>query len=164
MSKRDALIGSAAFFIIAPGVVAGLVPFLITGWRFGGDANATLMWIGGVLMVAFAAALIDCFARFALRGAGTPAPLAPTRKLVVDGLYRFVRNPMYVAVLGLIFAQALFFASAALIAYGVTIWLAFLFFVLAREEPRLKRDFPDEYPIYCQHVGRWLPRLTPWRG
>jgi protein-S-isoprenylcysteine O-methyltransferase Ste14 len=116
------------------------------------------------IIIALALALlIECFLRFALKGAGTPAPIAPTKALVVSGFYARVRNPMYVAVTSLIFGQALLFASAALIAYGVVIWFAFLLFVLYYEEPRLKHEFPDDYPAYFENVPRWIPRLTRWQ-
>ena len=93
----------------------------------------------------------------------TPAPVAPTQHLVVTGLYRFVRNPMYVGVLLLIFGQMLLFSSAALLAYGVAMWTAFHLFVVFFEEQRLERKFPEEYPAYAAAVPRWIPRLTPWK-
>ena len=114
MSKRDALIGSAAFFVIAPGVIAGVIPWLITKWRPGGDASLTLTIFGALLIIAGLVLLIDCFVRFALKGRGTPAPFAPTQELVVDGAYRYVRNPMYLGVLLAIVGQMLVFANAAL--------------------------------------------------
>lgn len=163
MNRTEALIGSAAFFVIAPGSVAGLIPWLITHWRFGEGASSSVSIAGGMIIVLSLALLIECFARFALKGSGTPAPIAPTKELVVSGAYARVRNPMYVAVSGLIFGQALMFASAALIAYGVAIWFAFMMFVIYYEEPRLKRQFPDSYPAYFENVPRWRPRLAPWR-
>lgn len=164
MNRTEALIGSAAFFVIAPGSVAGLVPWLITHWRFGEGASSSVSIAGGMIIVLSLALLIECFARFALKGSGTPAPIAPTKDLVVSGAYARVRNPMYVAVSGLIFGQALMFASAALIAYGVAIWFAFMMFVIYYEEPRLKRQFPDSYPAYFENVPRWRPRLAPWKS
>jgi protein-S-isoprenylcysteine O-methyltransferase Ste14 len=107
--------------------------------------------------------LIECFARFARTGGGTPAPIAPTQHLVVTGLYRYVRNPMYVGVLLAIFGQMLLFSSAALLAYGVAIWTAFHIFVVFFEEHRLQRKFPEEYEAYFHNVPRWFPRFTPWR-
>lgn len=163
MNRNEALIGSAAFFVIAPGTVAGVVPWLITQWRFGEGASLGVSIVGGVLIALSLALLIECFARFAIKGAGTPAPIAPTQTLVVSGAYARVRNPMYVAVTGLIFGQALLFASAALIAYAIGIWLAFLMFVVYREEPRLRHDFPNDYAAYFENVPRWRPRLSPWR-
>ncbi|MBL8547078.1 MAG: isoprenylcysteine carboxylmethyltransferase family protein [Hyphomonadaceae bacterium] len=163
MNRNEALIGSAAFFVVAPFMVAGVIPWMITHWRFGEGASAGVSIAGGVIIALAAAVLIECFVRFALKGAGTPAPLAPTKTLVVSGAYAFVRNPMYVAVTSLIFGQALLFASAALIAYAITIAFAFMVFVIYFEEPRLTHDFPDEYPVYSANVPRWRPRFTPWR-
>jgi protein-S-isoprenylcysteine O-methyltransferase Ste14 len=163
MGRTEALLGSAAFFLIAPCTVAGLIPWLITHWRFGEGATPSVSIAGALLIVLALALLIECFLRFALKGAGTPAPVAPTKELVVSGFYARVRNPMYVAVTMLIFGQALLFASAALIAYGISVWFAFLLFVIYYEEPRLLREFPDAYPDYFANVPRWIPRLTPWR-
>jgi protein-S-isoprenylcysteine O-methyltransferase Ste14 len=163
MQRAQALAGSALFFLLAPGAVAGLVPFLITGWRPGEGAFLSASVVGGILIALSLAGLIDCFRRFAFAG-GTPAPLAPAEELVVSGLYRHVRNPMYLAVTGLVLGQALLFASAALIAYAVFIWIVFDLFVIMAEEPRLRRDFPDAYGAYAKAVQRWIPRLTPWRA
>lgn len=164
MTNREAAIGSAAFFLLAPGVVAGLIPYTITHWRIQAGASPTLTIIGGVLLVVFLAMLIECFVRFVRHGAGTPAPLAPTEKLVVSGLYRHTRNPMYVAVLGLILAQMLLFGRAALLPYAIVVWGAFHIFVVYFEERRLSAEFPEEYEDYFRSVPRWFPRLTPWRG
>jgi protein-S-isoprenylcysteine O-methyltransferase Ste14 len=164
MTRSEALIGSAAFFVIAPGTVAGLIPWLITHWRFGDGATAGVSIAGGIVIALSLALLIECFARFALKGRGTPAPIAPARELVVSGAYARVRNPMYVAVTGIILGQALLFASAALIAYGIAVWFGFLMFVLYYEEPRLQRDFPESYAAYFENVPRWRPRFVPWRG
>ena len=164
MNRTEALIGSAAFLALAPGTVAGLIPWFITHWRFGEGAHANLMVAGGVLIAAGLGVLIESFVRFALRGGGTPAPLAPTAQLVVTGAYRYVRNPMYVAVLALIIGQALLFANAGLIAYGITIAFAFHIFVVGYEEKRLEREFGEDYARYRANVHRWRPRLTPWRG
>lgn len=162
--RTEAMLGSAAFFVIAPGTIAGLIPWLITHWRFGDDASLGVGAVGAVLMLMGLAILVECFARFALKGRGTPAPIAAPKELVVSGLYAHVRNPMYVAVELIIFGQSMLFASAALIAYGVTVWLAFMLFVLYYEEPRLKHEFPDAYAAYSAAVPRWFPRLKPWRG
>jgi len=163
MRRGEAHIGSALFFLLAPGTVAGLIPYWITGWRIEPNASVMLSLIGGVLIVPFLALLVDCFARFA-RAGGTPAPVAPTEHLVVSGPYRYVRNPMYVAVSGLIFSQALLFGSAALLAYGVAIFTAFVLFVTGYEEPALRDTYGASYTAYCAAVPPWWPRLTPWRG
>ena len=109
--------GSILFFVLAPGTVAGLIPWAISGWTFstpflGSDATR---FLGAALILAALDIILDSFARFALIGQGTPAPTHPTRHLVVSGFYRHVRNPMYVAVLGAIGGQALLFADARLL-------------------------------------------------
>lgn len=161
--RTETLVGSAAFFVVAPGTIAGLLPWLITHWRFGADASFGVGAVGVVLILAGLAMLIECFARFALKGRGTPAPIAAPKELVITGLYARLRNPMYVAVSMIILGQALLFASAALIAYGIAIWFAFLMFVLYYEEPHLKTAFGDAYDAYAAAVPRWIPRLTAWR-
>ncbi len=161
--RTEALLGSAAFFIVAPGTVAGLIPWLITHWRFGEDASLGAGVAGVVLIILGLAILIECFVRFVVKGRGTPAPIAAPKELVVSGFYARVRNPMYVAVLSIVFGQSLLFACAALIAYGVVLWFAFLLFVLYYEEPRLKHEFPEAYAAYFAAVPRWIPRLKPWR-
>jgi protein-S-isoprenylcysteine O-methyltransferase Ste14 len=123
---------------------------------------AALRAVGVVLIVAGAAVLLDSYARFALQGLGTPAPLFPTRHLVVRGIYRFVRNPIYVALLSIILGQALLLGNWRLVIYGALIWLAFHIFVVAYEEPKLRKTFGRQYRDYCAHVPRWIPRLRPW--
>jgi protein-S-isoprenylcysteine O-methyltransferase Ste14 len=164
-SRAVSLIGSGLFLVAAPGTVAGLIPWLISRWRFAGEPGATqLLPIAGIIaLLAGAAILLDSFVRFAWTGLGTPAPIAPTDRLIVSGLYRHVRNPMYVAVLLLIFGQALLFGSAALCVYGAAMWLVFHLFVTGYEEPTLRQQFPDDYDGFVRGVPRWLPRLTPWR-
>ena len=97
----------------------------------------------------------------ALQGLGTPSPVAPPQHLVVSGLYRHVRNPMYVAVLSLICGQGLLFGSVRLLEYALVVWLGFLAFVVLYEEPALRKTFGQEYEDFCAHVPRWIPRLKP---
>ncbi|RUV82333.1 isoprenylcysteine carboxyl methyltransferase, partial [Mesorhizobium sp. M5C.F.Ca.IN.020.14.1.1] len=119
MRTRQAIAGSALFFIAAPGMVAGLLPWLLTDrYRLPWSTQPGLVPFGWVLIVVAAALLLHAFARFAFEGLGTPAPVAPTEQLVVGGIYRHVRNPMYVAVLSIILGQALLFSSWALVAYA----------------------------------------------
>jgi len=108
--------------------------------------------------------VIECFARFALKGIGTPAPVAPTQNLVVSGLYRHFRNPMYVGVVTAILGQALVFGSPALVVYAAVVFAGFFLFVLGYEEPALRRQFGAEYEAYCSNVPRWIPRIRPWSG
>ena len=105
--------------------------------------------------------LLDSFGRFAIQGLGTPAPIAPPQHLVVTGLYRYVRNPIYVAVTSLIVGQGLLFGSLRLLEYGLVVWLGFFAFVLLSEEPALRSKFGREYEDYCARVPRWIPRLKP---
>jgi len=161
MTRPAAAIGSILFFFLAPGTVAGLIPWWITRWEFGAPGLA-LSLAGGLIVVAGLVGLIACFTRFALEGLGTPAPVAPTKTLVVTGLYRRVRNPMYVAVTAIILGQALMFVSLPLVAYGAVIWLAFQTFVVMYEEPTLRVTYGDPYTAYCAAVPRWIPRLRPW--
>ena len=165
-SRTASLAASALFLLIAPGTVAGYLPWLIARWRFGGDFGpATPIRLAGALLVcAGAAILVECFVRFAWQGLGTPAPIAPTRRLIVTGLYRHVRNPMYVAVVALIAGQALLLGSAPLLAYGAAVWAGFHLFVLLYEEPTLRRQFPNDYEAFASAVPRWLPRPRPWPG
>jgi protein-S-isoprenylcysteine O-methyltransferase Ste14 len=160
-----AILGSALFFVAAPSVVAGLIPWWITRWEFLPPffALQATRAVGILLIVAGIPGLVDSFARFALQGLGTPAPIAPTRKLVVTGQYRYVRNPMYVAVVAVILGQAILFGDWRLMAYGGLMWLAFHAFVLTYEEPVLAQSFGTEYEDFRANVPRWIPRLSPWR-
>src|SRR5262245_61805069 len=166
MQKVSAVLGSALFFVVAPCVLAGLIPWWMTRWEFRPALlNLELTrGVGVLLVLAGVPGLVDSFARFALQGLGTPAPIAPTQRLVVTGLYRYVRNPMYVSVLAVILGQGLLFGDWRLIIYGALFWLACHLFVLAYEEPTLQRTFGTEYEAFRANVPRWLPRLTPWLG
>jgi protein-S-isoprenylcysteine O-methyltransferase Ste14 len=116
------------------------------------------------LVVAGLPVLLDSFARFALQGLGTPAPIFPTRHLVVSGMFQYVRNPMYVAVLSLILGQGLLFGNVRVLEYGIAVWVAFYLFVLVYEEPTLRNSYGLEYEEFCANVPRWIPRLRPWLG
>ena len=165
-TRTRALVGSFVFFWVAPAVVAGVGPFALVGWTM----QPPLLGLPGERVVGVAAVaaglacLLDCFARFVLEGRGTPAPVVQTEVLVASGLYRFVRNPMYVSVLIIISGQALLFGQARLFAYAGLVLVAFHLFVLFYEERTLRRRFGGSYETYYLHVGRWWPRLTPWRG
>ena len=165
MQRTSAIIGSAIFFVLVPCVFAGVIPWWITRWRFQ-PAFLGLEWlrtVGGLLILVGVPGLVDSFARFAVQGLGTPAPIAPPQSLVVTGLYRYVRNPMYVSVLAVILGQAILFADWRLLPYGALFWLACHLFVLTYEEPTLAATFNAAYERYRANVPRWLPRLTPWR-
>jgi len=166
LRKVLAIVGSAVFLVIAPGFVAGLVPRWISGWRIEAPFFGLPLsrFAGGILAALGAVGLLDSFARFALQGVGTPAPVFPTRHLVVTGLYRYVRNPMYVAVVSTILGQGLLFGNVTVLEYGGLVWLLCHVFVLIYEEPTLRASFGSEYKEFCADVPRWIPRFTPWGG
>src|SRR3954462_10958082 len=156
--KTIAILGSALFFAVAPSVLAGLIPWSITHWEFRPpffDLQAT-RGLGMLLILAGLPGLIDSFARFVLQGLGTPAPIAPPQNLVVTGLYRYVRNPIYVAVVAVILGQAFLFGDWRLVTYGALMWLAFHAFVLAYEEPGLAETVGTQYGDFRAHVPRWI--------
>jgi len=153
-----AALGSALFLVIAPGTVAGLVPWWISRWRFE-TSWLPLQVAGGALIAAGMWVLLDSFIRFAMQGLGTPAPVLPTQSLVVTGWYRYVRNPMYVAVVAVILGQGLLFGNMRLLVYGAIVWLAFHLFVIGYEEPTLRATFGEQYEVFCREVSRWIPRL-----
>jgi len=164
-TRVGAAIGSFAFFWIAPATVGGWAPWWLTRWRISRplvDGVASRA-VGALILLVGVAIVVECFWRFAFKGIGTPAPVAPTRHLVVSGVYRFVRNPMYLGVLASIIGQALLLGRAILLQYAAFVWAAFFTFVLLYEEPALGAQFGEEYARYRRHVPRWLPRLTPWR-
>ena len=114
----------------------------------------------GLLLIAVGLVpLLVSIRDFAVSGRGTLAPVDPPRRLVRVGLYRHVRNPMYVGVVTALFGEALFFQSRALAIYAVVAWLAFHLFVVLYEEPHLRDTFPEDYEAYRAAVPRWIPRL-----
>jgi protein-S-isoprenylcysteine O-methyltransferase Ste14 len=159
--------GTAVFFALAPGVVAGLVPWWLTGWRVRQPlppwAWPPLRVAGGILIAAGVAVLVPAFVRFVTEGAGTPAPVAPTEHLVVGGLYRYVRNPMYLAVVATIVGQALALGQPTLLLYAAAVGAAMAAFVHGYEEPTLHRRFGAEYEAYQRAVPAWWPRRRPWQ-
>jgi protein-S-isoprenylcysteine O-methyltransferase Ste14 len=147
-----------------PGVIAGLVPYWITrGWQ-GAGAPLALQVVGAALLLAGLGALAHTVIRFVVEGLGTPFPAAPTENLVVGGLYRNVRNPMYLAVIAIILGQAAILGSATLLVYAAIFWVTVASFVRFYEEPTLAARYGDQYETYRQAVRGWWPRLTPWRG
>jgi protein-S-isoprenylcysteine O-methyltransferase Ste14 len=188
MKKPAAIVGSAVFLVIAPGLVAVLAPRWISQWSVkkpffgssffasGGDLQfwelhlsrgtliGALQVCGAVLIALGSVGIIDCFRRFAVEGLGTPAPGFLPGHLIVTGLYRYVRNPMYVAVTSAIVGQALIFGDLGLLEYAGVVWALFYLWIMIYEEPTLKARFGNEYKTYCANVGRWIPRLTPWAG
>ncbi len=150
---------SLFFAIVIPGTVAVLIPYLIVSRR---GADIVGPWMAGrlislIAIVVGAAILIRCIWDFAAKGRGTLAPIDPPRRLVVQGLYRYVRNPMYLGVLILLLGQAAFFQSVELLQYTAA-WFIFVnLFVVLYEEPSLRRRFGDSYEQYSESVHRWVP-------
>ena len=149
---------SLLFFILAPGMVAGVIPLAL--FRTGSQIQTGLfsyfafpLWLSGVSI------LLWCFWDFIVKGRGTPAPIDPPKDLVVSGLYNYVRNPMYVGVLWVIIGHFLWFGFWNLLIYAAIVFIAFNAFVTFYEEPNLKQRFGTTYEDYLQRVPRWLPKF-----
>ncbi len=151
------------FTVGEPGVMGVLVPYWLTGWE-GSDAPLALQVAGAVLLAAGAGVLAHTVIRFAVEGLGTPFPAAPTENLVVGGLYRYVRNPMYLAVIAIILGQAAILGRVTLVAYAAVFWATVAGFVSFYEEPTLSERYGEQYGVYRRAVRRWWPRATPWSG
>lgn len=164
MARPWAALGSAIFFVLAPGTVAVLIPWLLTHWE---AARLPAWWwavrvLGTILMLVGAMVVIQAFVRFVVEGAGTPAPIAPPTHLVVGGWYRYVRNPMYAGLIVAILGQALWLGRWELLVYAGVAWVMPAAFVKWYEEPVLAAQFGDEYDAYRAAVPAWIPRLRPW--
>ena len=156
--------GISAGFVVfgGPGIVGVYLPFAITRWRRATESG----WLRGVAIALICLGLLpllESVIRFVRVGRGTLVPIVPTKVLVVDGFYRYVRNPMYVGMLALIAGQALLCLSRDLAMYLVGIALFFHLFVMAYEEPKLRQTYGASYEEFCRHVPRWIPRMTPWQ-
>ena len=162
-SRVRSALGSGLFLVVAPGVVAGLIPWWLTGWE-AGTTWPPLQLLGALLLGAGVIVLVDAFVRFVVEGIGTPAPIAPTQRLVVGGLYCHVRNPMYLAVGATIVGQALLLGRPILLLYAAAFAVVVVAYVRGYEEPTLARQFGAEYEDYRRAVPGWWPRLRPWRG
>jgi len=165
VTRLAAATGSAIWLALAPGTVAVVIPWWLTGWRMAAPAPAWgLRALGVALITAAGAVLLTGFAGFALDGLGTPAPLAPPRKLVVRRAYRYVRNPMYLAVVSAVAGQALWFGHLSLVLYAAAAWLTMAAFARWVEEPELLERFGGDYARYRRAVPGWLPRLHRWEA
>src|SRR5918994_5249095 len=166
MRSSTAAVGSAVFFLVGPGIMAGLIPWLLTGWQVREPVPywAPMRVLGAILLLAGLIVLVQAFVGFVVEGLETPAPIAAPERLVVGGLYRYVRNPMYVAILGAIVGQALLLGQLGLLLYAAALWLIFGAFVRWYEEPTLRRRFGADYEAYRRAVPAWWPRLRPWKS
>jgi protein-S-isoprenylcysteine O-methyltransferase Ste14 len=153
------LIKTLIFTVLVPGTVTIVIP----AWLLSSRSGPTPLELGvvrysGVLPILLGAAMYAwCAWDFTFAGKGTPAPIDPPKELVVRGLYRYVRNPMYVGILSILIGEALFFQSGVLFEYAIIVFISFHLFVVLFEEPILKRKFGDSYQRYRQAVPRWLP-------
>ena len=158
-----AWVGTAVFLVLAPGVVAGLIPGVFTRWWIPWKTGwvSPVAIVAAILILSGVTVLLNAFIRFA-RADGTPAPPMPTVHLVIVGPYRYVRNPMYLAVLTIILGQALLFWSGTTLLYAGMVLLAVALFVRGYEEPTLELEYGDEYREYRRNVRAWIPRVRPW--
>ncbi len=160
-ARKSALVKALIFTVLVPCTVAGYVPY----WMLSSQSETaplalgTARFVGILPMVLGVLGYLWCAWDFATKGLGTPAPIDPPRVLVAQGLYRYVRNPMYVSVLLVLLGESVFFGSRRLLLYAGIVWLAFHLFVLIYEEPTLRRQFDPAYGDYCRRVPRWLPRF-----
>jgi protein-S-isoprenylcysteine O-methyltransferase Ste14 len=164
MHRLAAATFSAVFFALAPGTVAGLIPWWLTRWQIRGPLAhwAPVRITGLIMLILGGIVLVQAFARFVSQGHGTPAPAAPTERLVTGGLYRRVRNPMYLAVVAAITGQALALGQSVLLGYAAAVWVTVAAFARWYEEPALARQFGAQYEAYRRGVPAWRPRIRPW--
>jgi len=153
------LLRNLFFTILQPGLVAGLIPY----WILGDKVNSTLVqplqfyhYAGAIIFLMGLVIMLSCIISFAVEGRGTLSPADPTKRLVITGLYKFSRNPMYVGVTMILIGEAIFFQSLNLWIYLLFVFIAFNVFILLHEEPRLRKDFGEEYKRYCEKARRWI--------
>jgi protein-S-isoprenylcysteine O-methyltransferase Ste14 len=160
---QAALLKTVIFTIVAPGFVTVVVPYLLLSPRAEFEIGMA-RFAGVVPIVLGAIGCLWCAWDFVFTGCGTPAPVDPPKQLVVKGVYRFVRNPMYIAVGLVLGGEAILFQSLRLVAYALLAWLACHLFVVFYEELTLRKKFGTAYEAYCRAVPRWVPRFTKREG
>jgi len=160
------LLRVAIFTLVVPASVTVWIPlYWLFPWLRGAvTPNRGLEVLAAVLVAAGAMGYVWCALDFAFRGQGTPAPIEPPKVLVVQGLYRFVRNPMYISVFTVLVGECVLLKSPIFVEYAVLVTLGFHLFVLFYEEPALKRKMGPAYEEYCREVPRWIPRIAPRRA
>jgi protein-S-isoprenylcysteine O-methyltransferase Ste14 len=149
------------FTVLLPGTTLVWIPHMLAVRDAPRLELGVFRWVGLPLVAVGAGVLLACIVDFARKGRGTLAPVDPPKNLVASGLYRHVRNPMYFGALALLVGQSMLFESKSVLLYTGFFWLAAHLFVLAYEEPHLKRTFGAEYEEYRAAVPRWFPRLRP---
>jgi protein-S-isoprenylcysteine O-methyltransferase Ste14 len=147
------------FTILVPGTLLGVVPWLLLRWSEGGALAIPSIWLIGLLPLLLGIGLYFwCAGEFTFIGKGTPAPIDAPKFLVREGPYRWVRNPMYLAVFSVVIVEAILFHSLPLVGYVLLAGVVMHLFVVFYEEPRLARQFGESYEAYLRTVPRWLPR------
>lgn len=147
------------FTILQPGIVAGLIPLWITRFRITNIFDEVWQlhhYLGTIVFLLGFVIMLWCIIRFAVKGRGTLSPLNPTKKLVIGGLYKYSRNPMYVGVILILTGEVIFLQSVELGLYSLFVFIAFNIFTIRVEEPRLRKDFGEEYKRYREKVRRWF--------
>src|SRR5262245_5596065 len=144
------------FTVLVPGTIVAAIPYSLLGEN-PAPHSGPLGLLGLVPLALGVSVYLSCAWEFASTGWGTPAPIDPPRTLVVRGLYRVVRNPMYVGVLMILIGESIFFSSLAILQYAVVVWLMFHIFVVCYEEPTLGKKFGAAYEEYRRKVSRWIP-------
>src|SRR5580700_6099010 len=147
------------FTVVVPGTVLVVVPRWLLGGAFHWPERGVLVWVGGVVILLGAATYFRCAWEFAVRGLGTPAPIAPTKFLVTTALHRYIRNPMYVGVALAILGEAALFHSLHVAEYAACMLATAHLFVVFYEEPTLHRQFGGSYDEYRRSVPRWIPKF-----
>jgi protein-S-isoprenylcysteine O-methyltransferase Ste14 len=153
------LLRNLYFTILQPGIVVGLIPYVIlryTGREIAPASLGATHFTGAALMIVGVIIAGSCILRFATEGEGTLSPIDPTKKLVIRGLYKYSRNPMYVGAMLALGGETLFWWSPALAIYSTGVFIVFNLFVHLHEEPRCRRDFGDAYAEYCNRTRRWF--------
>ena len=153
------LLRNLFFTILQPGFVAGVFPYWIARTQFNRVLNQPLGFyhFGALLIFVFGLmVMLACIFRFAFEGKGTLSPADETKQLVIGGLYRYSRNPMYIGVMLILIGETVFTLSSSLTIYSTIIFICFNLFIIIHEEPRLQKDFGDQYGQYRKKVRRWL--------
>jgi protein-S-isoprenylcysteine O-methyltransferase Ste14 len=152
------ILNTILFTIFVPGTVAGYIPYRLAD-RFSHRTSGPLEWLGIVVIALGTAIYFRCAWEFAVRGLGTPAPIAPTKFLVTTALHRYIRNPMYVGVALVIVGEGAWFRSLHVLEYAALMLTAAHTFVVLYEEPTLRRQFGESYEQYWRTVPRWIPQF-----
>lgn len=158
------LLKNIIFTLVVPGTVAVYIPLMIAVPSLLPKMYEPIVWnqyhrIALILLSWGTAIYLWCLWDFAITGKGTPAPIDAPKQLIVRGLYRYVRNPMYVGVLLVIIGWSIFFQLRDIAIYAAIVWLVVHLFIILIEEPSLSKKFGESYTSYCKSVGRWLPKF-----